>query len=157
MIEDIVNQINHLGYKITQDPLNKNTWKIVSPNSDEGLFSLEMYNDTISLHKGENCICQISSNDDPFLILRHLPSNLFLDNTTSNKINSIETLYDFCNANSNQEKRLIDAVLNSKRIDQFKNRREFAFNVLHTLKDSGVNIKNKNYDLSIIDVILSIV
>ena len=114
MIEDIVNQINHLGYKITQDPLSKNTWKIVSPNSDEGLFSLEMYNDTISLHKGKNCICQISSNDDPFLILRHLPSNLFLDNMTSNKINSIETLYDFCNANSKQEKKLIDAVLNSK-------------------------------------------
>ena len=157
MIEDIVKQINHLGYKITQDPLNKNTWKIASPNSDDGLFSLELYNDTVSLHKGEDLICQINSGDDSSLILRHLPSNLFLDSSYSERTNSIETLYDFCGANSIQEKRLIDAILNSKKISQFRNRREFAFSVFHTLKDAGINVENKSYDLSIIDVILSIV
>ena len=157
MIENLISQINHLGYKINQDPLRQNTWKIVSPNSNDGLFSLDVSNDVISLYNGENCICQINSEDDPFLILRHLPSNLFTNNTISNKINSIETLYDFCNAKTSQEKSLINAALNSKRIDQFKDRREFAFNVLHILEDCRINVKNKNYDLSIIDIILSIV
>jgi len=157
MIEDIVKQINHLGYKITQDPLDQNTWKIASPNSDDGLFSLEMYNNTISLHKGEKCICQIDSNDDPFLILRHLPSNLFGDvNNGFSKSSTINTLFDFCKAESESEKRLITRVLNSKKLDQFKNRRDFAFNVFHTLKDAGINVKNNNYDLSIIDIISSI-
>lgn len=157
MIEKLINQINHLGYKITKDPLNKNTWKIASPNSDDGLFSLVADNNSISLHKKEKCLCQINNDEDPFLILRHLPTNLFSNNTVFNKKNAIETLYDFCKANSIEEKRLINKILNSKRIDQFKNRREFAFSVFHSLKDSNINIENENYDLSIIDVILSIV
>ena len=163
MIENIVNQINHLGYKITQDPLNKNTWKIVSPNSseychiDDGLFSLVADNNSISLHKGEKCLCQINNNEDPFLILRHLPANLFANNTALNKTNTIESLYDFCKADTIDKKRLINKILNSKRIDQFKNRRDFAFSVLHSLRDSNINVENKNYDLSIVDIILSIV
>ena len=157
MIENLINQINHLGYKITKDPLNKNTWKIASPNSNDGLFSLVADNNSISLHKREKCLCQINNDEDPFLILRHLPANLFSNNTVFNKKNAIETLYDFCKANSIEEKRLINKILNSKRIDQFKNRREFAFSVFHSLKDSNINVENENYDLSIIDVILSIV
>ena len=157
MIKDIVKQINHLGYKITQDPINQNTWKIVSPNNTEGLFSLDCNDGIISLYKDEKCICQINSDEDSILILRHLPSMLFADNIVLNKINSIKTLYDFCKVKSIQEKKLIDTILNSKKINQFKSRREFAFNILHTLKDCGINVENKNYDLSIIDIILSIV
>ena len=121
------------------------------------MFSLDCNDGIISLYKDEKCICQINSDEDSILILRHLPSMLFADNIVLNKINSIKTLYDFCKVKSIQEKKLIDTILNSKKINQFKSRREFAFNILHTLKDCGINVENKNYDLSIIDIILSIV
>ena len=154
MISDLVKQINHLGYKISQDPVNQNTWKIVSPDSQNNMFTLDCNNDKICLYNGEKCICEISHDQNPFLILRHLPSNIFLDR--ENNIN-ISTLYDYCNAKLDSEKRLINQALDARKINHFKDRREFAFNVLYTLKDAGINTKNKNYDLSIIDIILSIV
>lgn len=156
MIEDIVKQINHLGYKINQDPVNSNTWKIVSPDSQDNMFSLDDYGDKICLYRGEERICEISPDQDPFLILRHLPSNTFLDIKDDTNI-SINTLYDYCNAKSDYEKQRISQILNDRKINQFKDRREFAFNVFHSLKDAGISTKNENYDLSIIDIILSIV
>ena len=155
MIQSLVNQINHLGYKITKDPLNNSTWKIVVPNDALGLYTLDYEENKIFLYKDNICLCEISEGEDPFLILRYLPSNFFLDGKT--RKTSIELLYSLCDAHSEQKRNYILKILNSKNINQFRSRREFAYYVASCMLDAGLLSKNKNVDLSLIDIILNIV
>lgn len=155
MIENLVSQINHLGYKITQDPMHKSSWKIVAPNDPLGLYTLDYEKNKIFLYKDNVCLCEISEGEDPFVILRHLPSDSFLNGKTTKT--SIENLYNFCNASTVKEKQYILKILNSKNINQFRTRRDFAYYIASCLLDSGLLTKNKNVDLSLIDIILNIV
>lgn len=155
MIENLINQINHLGYKITQDPINKSSWKIVAPDDALGLYTLEYEKSKIFLYKDDFCLCEISEGEDPFIILRYLPSNSFLKGRTNKT--SIESLYSFCNVNTEKEKNYILKILNSKNINQFRTRRDFAYYIANCILDAGLLSKNKNVDLSLIDIILNIV
>ena len=94
MIKNLIAQINHLGYKINQDPLNMSSWKIAVPNDSLSLYTLDYEKNKIFLYKDDICLCEISDGEDPFLILRHLPTNSFLN---SNPIKTpIESLYILC-------------------------------------------------------------
>ncbi len=156
MLENLINQINHLGYKITQDLMRKSTWKIVSPSRPDDLYTLEYEENKVLLYKDDICLCELSESEDLFLILRYLPEILFLDNK-DHKSCSIEVLYDYCSANNDRQKNLILKILNSKSINQFKSRRDYAYYVANCIVESGFLLKNKSIDLSLIDIILNIV
>ncbi len=155
MIVNLINQINHLGYKITQDPLNKSTWKIAVPNDSLALYTLDYEKNKIFLYKDDICLCEVSENEDPFLILRYLPSSFCLPGKS--RKNSIESLYGLCDAQSEQKRNYILKILNSKNINQFRSRRDFAYYIANCILDAGLLSKNKNVDLSLIDIILNIV
>tara|TARA_B100000212_G_scaffold9485_1_gene7004 strand:+ start:4767 stop:5237 length:471 start_codon:yes stop_codon:yes gene_type:complete len=156
MIDKLIKQINHLGYKITQDPVNINTWKIACQSDPDVLYSLDFFDEKISLYRNEECICRVYKGEDPFLILRFLPSDTFLDNKIQKSL-PIKSLFDFCNANSSRDRNIIIKILNSKNIRQFNSRRDFAYYVLECIKDAGFLDSNKNIDLSLIDIILNII
>tara|TARA_B100000963_G_scaffold339228_1_gene336792 strand:+ start:4772 stop:5239 length:468 start_codon:yes stop_codon:yes gene_type:complete len=155
MIKNLIAQINHLGYKINQDPLNMSSWKIAVPNDSLSLYTLDYEKNKIFLYKDDICLCEISAGEDPFLILRHLPTNSFLN---SKPIKTpIESLYILCDIHTQKQKNQVLQILNSKSINQFKTRRDFAYYILNCMLDSGFFSKNKNVDLSLIDIILNIV
>lgn len=152
MIENLVAQISHQGYKINPDPITKNVWKITLPGDDLKIYSLDNLNGKVSLYENNRLICQLNENDDLFEILRHLPPLQHIGNNIN-----IEDLFNFCNANSFNQKQKIISILNFKNINMFRDRRDFAYYIAECLKDAGFGQNNRNYDLSLIDILMNII
>lgn len=151
-LEELIEKIDHLGYKITNDPLNSSVWKIVCPSSNR-LYSLDSFDGKVSLYEDDVCLCSIEENQDLFSILRFLPRSLNINNDMNLGLND---LYAFCGVTDEKNKKIIRNILNHRRPSNFKSLRDYAYYIAQCLSDAKININNQEADLSIIDVILKL-
>tara|TARA_B000000557_G_scaffold263551_1_gene266630 strand:- start:622 stop:1086 length:465 start_codon:yes stop_codon:yes gene_type:complete len=153
MINQLIQQIKHLGYKISKDPYNNNVWKIIVPGHEE-FYSLDYFNNNIMLYKDLEKICHINEGENSFEILLHLPDIVKGDVGK----NSIEDLFSYCDVKDEESKKAIVNIFNYHNSNRKNNedKRKIAQQISFSLSDLGYPLLKDDVGLSLIDVVLKI-
>ena len=155
MSHKLIDHLNHLGFVISENPVEENEWKILVPSEEDCYYTLEIIDSTIVLYKDNNVVCNVQDNDAGHqLIARSLP---LLKGTGENNKQPLNFLFDYCNAFSREDKQKIIKLLNYRNINNFNiaGKREYASQIANSLIELGFKFKENN--LSVVDVILQVI
>jgi hypothetical protein len=155
MTHELINQLNHLGFIISENPIEENEWKISIPSEENCYYTLEFIDKNIILYNNNNIVCNVQDNDAGHqLIIRSLP---LLQGIEKNNKQPLNFLFDYCNAVTKEDQQKIIQLLNYRNINNLNiaGKREYASQIANSLVALGFKFKENN--LSVVDVILQII